>query len=91
LKPAAVRATDSKTQWEKQQELREEKRQQLLCKKYEDRISWIDSRLRAGGYSVAKGIDFERNGANSQRSSPGNVCETELNSRDFKRSGIEAV
>lgn len=55
LKPASAQAIDSKNQREEQQKLREEKRQQVQCKNYEDRISWIDSRLRAGGYSVALG------------------------------------
>lgn len=55
VKPATTRAADSKTQWEKQQKLRERKRQQVRCQNYEDRISWIDSRLRAGGYSVDQG------------------------------------
>ncbi|NMT62191.1 DUF4124 domain-containing protein [Marinobacter orientalis] len=55
MKPVAPRVIDSKTQWEEQQELREEKRQQVRCKNYEDRIAWIDSRLRAGGYSVGQG------------------------------------
>lgn len=54
-KPASARAADSETQWEKQQKRREEKRQQARCKTYEDRISWINSRLRAGGYSVDLG------------------------------------
>lgn len=55
LKPGSAQAINSKNQWEEQQKLRDEKRQQVRCTNYEDRISWIDSRLRAGGYSVALG------------------------------------
>lgn len=53
--PKVKRVEASASQWDKEQRLREEKRLQLLCKNYEERIDWIDSRLRAGGYSVGQG------------------------------------
>jgi hypothetical protein len=55
IAPASTRVVESNSQWEKEKKLREEKRQQLQCKNYKERISWIDSRLRAGGYSVDQG------------------------------------
>lgn len=66
--PAQVSSNASeRKEYEKK---REEERQRQLCQGYEERIDWIDSRLRAGNYSVNYGnrLRTERRELSSTRS-----------------------
>lgn len=51
----ARQTSNGKSDWEKEQERIELKRQNARCEKYNERIDWIDSRFRAGNYSVPYG------------------------------------
>ncbi|WP_029654855.1 DUF4124 domain-containing protein [Marinobacter daepoensis] len=51
------------------QKKQDQKRKAAVCKRYKDRIEWIDNRLRAGGYSNSQGNRWraERREVSSKR------------------------
>ncbi|MFD2199511.1 DUF4124 domain-containing protein [Halomonas beimenensis] len=69
-KPMPQSSSSSRRGWEAYEAEKQAKRQQKACESYEDRIDWIDSRLRAGGYSVSQGnrLRSERRELSSTRS-----------------------
>lgn len=54
-KPPTAHPTSSGTDWEEYHKKRQAELLQRKCDNYVARIDWIDSRLRAGGYSVSQG------------------------------------
>ncbi|SFR51139.1 protein of unknown function [Marinobacter gudaonensis] len=54
-KPPTAQPTSSRPYWEEYHKKRQAELLQWKCDNYVARIDWIDSRLRAGGYSVSQG------------------------------------
>lgn len=50
-----ARQNAAEEQYQNLAEQQEAQRKRAMCQSYRERIKWIDSRLRAGGYSVGQG------------------------------------